>query len=321
MKGIAHFSVGVAAASCVPAAVEAGASGNPLYFILGGVFGLLPDTIDFKFFRFFYRQDMEVRPDPLEFDGKMVAHGVACAVNRAHDTGKKVRLKLSTVQLDEELWQSYRVEFNVAGKRVEVTKGPAVDTGGNVDSTIEGERVFDGPVYKARLDPEIKLEYFASTTVDILDGPVFEFVPTSDSRKVMVHFLPWHRSWTHSLVIALLFGLAGAVIWGAWAGLVVFLAYALHILLDQLGFMGSNLFFPFTKHRSAGAMKLHSGDAIWNFASVWMSCLIIFWNLYASAGWRYEGFTGMRLFFYGAVLPWFACAVVKRRSECSRIND
>ena len=52
MKGITHFTIGVAAASCVPVAVETAASGNPLYFILGGIFGLLPDTIDFKLYRY-----------------------------------------------------------------------------------------------------------------------------------------------------------------------------------------------------------------------------------------------------------------------------
>ena len=63
MKGIAHFSLGIAAASCFPAAVQAGAEGNPLYFILGGIFGLLPDTLDFKFYRFIYSHDVEITPD------------------------------------------------------------------------------------------------------------------------------------------------------------------------------------------------------------------------------------------------------------------
>ena len=66
MKGLTHFMTGVAAASCFPAAVEAGSRGNPLYFILGGVFGILPDTIDFKFLRFFQRRDIEITPDPNE---------------------------------------------------------------------------------------------------------------------------------------------------------------------------------------------------------------------------------------------------------------
>jgi len=37
-----------------------------LYFLLGGIFGLLPDTLDFKFYRFFIKHDIEVAPDPLK---------------------------------------------------------------------------------------------------------------------------------------------------------------------------------------------------------------------------------------------------------------
>jgi membrane-bound metal-dependent hydrolase YbcI (DUF457 family) len=312
MKGITHFTIGVAAASCLPVAVEAGADGNPLYFILGGVFGLLPDTIDFKFYRFFYRCDMEIRPDPLDFDAQMIADGIAVAVNRAYESGQSVRLKLSTIQLAEDRWQSYSVEFDVAKRRVVVRKGPEVDLGGNKEpsSPLGGEDRGEGV---AGLRSGVKLEYFATTEIDIFDGPVFEFVPTEDNRKVEANFLPWHRSWSHSLVIAFMFGLLGWVIWGLWAGVAVFLAYSLHVLVDQLGFMGSNLWFPFTQRRMTGAMKVHSGDALWNFVSVWLACLVIFWNLYASASWEVHSFTIIKLFFYGAVVPGVICAVYNKK--------
>jgi hypothetical protein len=68
MKGIAHFVTGVAAASFLPWSIEAALRGDPLYFILGGAFGLLPDTIDFKFYRFFYRHDVYIEPDPANRD-------------------------------------------------------------------------------------------------------------------------------------------------------------------------------------------------------------------------------------------------------------
>ena len=131
MKGIAHFAAGVAVASCFPEAVTAGAAGNPLYFILGGVFGLLPDTLDFKFYRFFYGRDIEVIPDPLRPDPKMIADAVAGAVLGACETGKPVRLKLNTIRLGADLWQSYSVKFDIPSKRVVVAYGPVVDTGGN----------------------------------------------------------------------------------------------------------------------------------------------------------------------------------------------
>ena len=83
MKGITHFAVGVATASCFPVAVAAGAAGNPLYFLLGCICGLLPDTLDFKCSRFFYRCDMIVTPDPLRPDPGMIAAAVALAAERA----------------------------------------------------------------------------------------------------------------------------------------------------------------------------------------------------------------------------------------------
>jgi hypothetical protein len=99
MKGITHFAVGVAVASCVPGAVQAGVDGNPLYFILGGVFGLLPDTLDSKFYRFLYRRDMEVMPDPKDADPAMVAQGVAYAAEWCARRRAPVRIKLNTVRL------------------------------------------------------------------------------------------------------------------------------------------------------------------------------------------------------------------------------
>ena len=81
MKGIAHFAAGIAAASCIPVTVAAGADGNPVYFILAGVFGLLPDTVDFKLFTFLYPYDLQIVPDPLCPDMQEIADAVASAVN------------------------------------------------------------------------------------------------------------------------------------------------------------------------------------------------------------------------------------------------
>ncbi|HKL21631.1 MAG TPA: hypothetical protein VJ904_07485, partial [Tichowtungia sp.] len=62
MKGIAHFISGVTVASFCPWTIEAAQNGNPAYFILGAVAGILPDTVDFKFYRFFYHHDLQVEP-------------------------------------------------------------------------------------------------------------------------------------------------------------------------------------------------------------------------------------------------------------------
>ncbi|MDW7991044.1 MAG: hypothetical protein RMK65_02665 [Anaerolineae bacterium] len=47
MKGITHFLTGVALTTFFPEVVHQAADGSPP--VLGGVAGILPDTLDFKF--------------------------------------------------------------------------------------------------------------------------------------------------------------------------------------------------------------------------------------------------------------------------------
>lgn len=313
MKGIAHFAVGVAVASCFPEAVRAGAAGNPLYFILGGVFGILPDTLDFKFYRYFVKHDIEVAPDPLKPDPQMIADAVALAANRAFDTRRSVRIKLNTIRLGTDRWQRYEVTFDVPGRRVAVSYGPEVDTGRNpIAGTEPGKR-------KTALAPllcGIKLEYEATTTIDIFDGPMFEMEPEKDGR-VVPRFIPWHRQWSHGLAAALGFGLLGTVLWDPLAGAIMAGACVAHAAVDQLGFMGNNFLFPFRKHRSEGLKMMHSDEMMPNLWTVWLSCLLIFWNLYRVLPWSIPAFNAAKLLFYGALLPATAVWLFRRWGAAS----
>jgi hypothetical protein len=384
MKGISHFAAGVALASCFPRAVAAGADGNPLYFILGGVFGLLADTMDFKLYRFLYRHDVEIQPDPLNPDPQLLADAVAAAIDRAGATGRPVRVKLDTVRLGADLWQQYEVRIDVDRRRVIATFGPVVNTSGKPEvrgqsrdghsqgipaeagtptspSSVAGHALpallrppatlrvamragkamqaggagfvgvppSGGPLpvtdpsqseTKAEAKPVsafaplacgVKLEYEATTTVDILDGPVLTMEPTPDGR-VMPRFIPWHREWSHSLVIALLAGLLCAAVWDVLAGAIASIAYAAHVLADQLGFMGSSLFFPFRTARTPGLKLTHSMDALPNLATVWLSCLVIFWNLNRAASPPIYGLNPLNTIFYGALLPLVLILLLRR---------
>jgi len=299
MKGISHFSVGVAAAACFPGAVEAGAAGNPLYFILGGAFGLLPDTLDFKLNRFLCKHDVEVRPDPVNPDPSLIAEAVARAVNTAYETKKPYRIRLNTVRLGTDKWQRYEVFFDVGARRVVVRYGPVVDTGG---TPIEGTEPRAVVQAGASVTCDIKLDYLASTFVDIFDGPLFAMRYDSQSNAVIPEFIPWHRNWSHSFVIGLVCSLAAAALFGPLAGLVGMTAFAGHILFDQLGFLGSNLWFPFTRGRTRGMKLMHSGQTRSNFATVWTCCLVIFWNLYRADP-SLPPLNPVGLGFYGLVLP------------------
>lgn len=295
MKGISHFCVGVSVASCFPHAVEAGLQGNALYFVLGGVCGLLPDTLDFRFARFLSRVDIRVRPDPLRPDARMIARACALAMNRAHAEQKPVAILLETIPLGPGTWQSYDVRFDAAGRKVVVEYGDIVRGG----RALPGEA--SGRTGSAPLECGVKLDYLATTTVSILDGPLFVMEPQPDGR-VAPKFIPWHRQWSHSFLAALLASGLAWLVRDALAGAVAALAWAAHALLDQTGFMGSNLFFPFTRDRTEGLKLCHAMESWPNLLTVWISLVVVYWNLLRASPAGHAP-PALRYWLYAAILP------------------
>lgn len=281
MKGFTHFISGVAAASCFPGAIEAAAAANPLYFIMGGVGGLLPDTLDFKFVRFLYRVDMHVQPDPLGFDAQLVADAIAYSMLQAQVLERPYRVKLHTVRMAADAWQQYRVEFDSIAKRIRVEEGPVVTTGQSpVQSPEFSNRGRDLSTGEAGLACEVRLDYESVVKVDIFDGPIFDMVPEKGGRVVCPHFIPWHRRWTHSLVVAAGLGVGISCVWGWLAGAIFACAYSVHVLEDQLGYMGASLWWPISARRCHGMGRMHALDVFPNVMTVWGSLLLVFWNLY-----------------------------------------
>jgi membrane-bound metal-dependent hydrolase YbcI (DUF457 family) len=280
MKGIAHFVSGVAIATFFPQVVQQGAAGGVLP-VLGGIGGILPDTLDFKFARYFERYDDEVDPDPTAPDPQEIAGRVAAAIRAAYETGKPRNIMLHTMRMGADLWRQYSVRFNPEASEVIVRIGPLVNTGQVPLAGSEPEQA------EARVQVGVPMvhTYDAENKIDIFSGPSFAFERRGDA--VHVHFLDWHRRWSHSLTVAALGGLlVGAIAgllggWslGLWAGLCFGLGFAGHVLEDQLGHMGSNLFWPFTKTRMPGLHLLRSGDSIPNFLTVWTSLAVILFNL------------------------------------------
>lgn len=274
MKGFTHFMSGVAVASFFPAAVEASFSGNPSLLILGGVAGLLPDTLDFKFVRYFYRYDHYVEIDPERLDAQAVADAVASAIRTA-ESGMEVRLKLCALRLPGGNWRQYRVAIDSATREVRVQFGPVVDTG----QVPLGEGEAAGAVARAAIPGPVNAAEDLDLTIDIFDGPGLCFIPASGGAVDAV-FLPWHRTWTHSFFLCALLG--GVVVyWNRPAGIVVALAMALHLIEDQAGRMGSSLLFPFIRRRVSGLRWMRSADPLPNSIAVWLACAIVFWNFQA----------------------------------------
>ena len=289
---------GLAAASCFPEAVRQAAAGTSLPMVLGGICGLLPDTLDFKVLRYFARSDLQVAPDPLNPCMRDVAETVACAVRNVFASGKPCQLQLHTLRQGADIWQPYELVFDTIRKRVAARLLP-VDAG----EKREEDRALAVPIQESRapLACPLYLDYTAAIRVDILDGPVLRLEPEADG--VAVRFIPWHRKWSHSLVFSLLLGLTGWAIASPLIGGIMLTAHAAHVLADHAGWMGSSLFYPFSRRRRPGLGFWFSGSRQVNFAVVWLSCLLIFWNLYAQAAIDLPFFNPVGLFFWGALLP------------------
>ncbi len=286
MKGITHFLTGVAIATFFPEVVRQAADGS-LLPVLGGVAGILPDTLDFKFARYFERYDLEIDPGPQP-DPRRIAEELAGAMRRAYETGQSQNVMLHTIRLGADLWRQYIVRFDPARGEIAVRIGPVVNTG---QAPFPGSEPPDAPEVRIPLGFPLMETYDQEYRVDIFSGPSFRFEREGD--QVRVHFLDWHRRWSHSLPLAALLGLGAAGVTALiealggggisrlplWVGLVTGLGFAGHILEDQLGFMGSNLFYPFTRQRVSGLRLVRSGDAIPNFLTVWLALTVILFNL------------------------------------------
>jgi membrane-bound metal-dependent hydrolase YbcI (DUF457 family) len=278
MKGIAHFVTGVAVASFFPEILHSATQNLAFGPVLGGLAGLLPDTLDFKFVRYFERVDDEIDPAKITTgtghpDPQAMAERIAVAINRAFESGQLVKIHLHTLKLGADLWRQYSVAFGLVRREVVVCIGPVVTT---------GQRPFPGsdiPALgpgQARVQAPILPTYDRETVIDIFSGPSLALERVGDAIRVT--FLPWHRAWTHSLFLVLMLGAVGFWFSPAY-GLAMSLAVLAHILQDQMGFMGTNLLFPITRRRTMGWKLFRSGDAVPNFLTVWIGLALILLNL------------------------------------------
>ncbi len=290
MKGLTHFISGVAFGTFFPSAVTAAAKAKSFILVLGGVGGILPDTLDFKLARFLEEYDIEVDPDHENPDPQQIADALAEAVDRAGREGRTVRILLHTIRLGADAWRQYSVFFNTDEGKIEVRIGPVVSTSkipyGGTEPDPERARAEARPSY------HMLHTYDKENKITIFSGPSFDMVPR-ENGAVEIQFLAWHRRWSHSFTLAALLGVVGwAAAWclenwfgvslglPPWLyGLILGGGAAVHVLEDQTGFMGSNLFYPFTKERTEGLKWFHSGHPLANFTTVYLAVAAIVFNL------------------------------------------
>jgi len=255
--------------------------------VLSGVAGLLPDVLDFRFVRYFEAYDLEIDPGP-EPDPQEIVERVAGSMCRAYESGEPQRVMLHTTRLGSDLWRRYTLRFLPEENQIGVRIGPIVNTG---QAPLLGSEPESADEVRIGVGVPMTQAYGEEVTVDIFSGPSFTFERRDD--QLHVHFLDWHRRWTHSLTLAAALSLGAAAVAslgelvsrGAvtraplWVGLVVGTGFVAHIVEDQLGYMGSNLFPPLTRDRTQGLGLLRSGDAVPNFLTVWTALMLILFNL------------------------------------------
>lgn len=283
MKGLTHFTVGMMTASFFAYAVQAALIDKAWILVLGGIFGILPDTLDFKFGRYLEKFDYEIMPSDDTLNARVIAETITKAIDQAYETGRIVKVKLHTIKLGPDQWRQYSVQFFPEKKEVKAWIGPIVSTS---QLPLPGTEITDPKraSYTATHNAHLEHTYEKKVSADILSGPDFAFVPIKDG--VRCDFISWHRRWSHSFTLALLFSPIGYLLYGInyeglIASLVIFSAYAAHVLVDQLGVLGSNLFFPFTKERTKGMGLFHSGNTVPNLLTNYLSIVVIIWNLNA----------------------------------------
>ncbi len=315
MKGLTHFISGIAAATFIPEVVKMSTvsrmdtvegAASSFILLLAGVFGLLPDTMDFKLGQFFSIAKYEVDPDPKHPDPQKMADTFATAVKDAGDNKKPIRIQFFPIQLGANRWRQYNILFKK--KEVAIQFNEIVSTS---QIPIFGTAPKSNRVGKAKLKYELKSRTdnvgwlnkavrwlrqkikgpdnpegsVKPTTLDILSGTQYELRPEADG-KIYFNWLPWHRTWSHSYVLGALLTipvfliafLANFYHWWLY-GIVAFLAFFVHITEDMTGHIGGALFWPLYKSRSEGLELFKASDPRTNFSVDYTAIILIIWNI------------------------------------------
>lgn len=234
-----------------------------------------------RFARYWEKFDLEIDPG-LEPNADTMADQLVSAMRKAYDTGVSQNVIAHTIRLGADLWREYVIRFAPEEGEVAVSVGPLVNTGQVAYVGTEPEGATEA---RRQVGVPMVHTYSDKYRVNIFTGPTFRF--TREGDRLVVDFLDWHHRWSHSLLLAaaagVVMGLFLAVIGeralALWGGVLTWLGFSGHVLEDQLGHMGSNLFWPLTRKRIPGPGLIHAGDAIPNFLTVWTSLALILFNL------------------------------------------
>lgn len=209
---------------------------------------------------------------------------VAKAIDLAYESDKMVTVKIYNIRMPGDVYRRFLIHYDTPNKKIRVLMGPLVSTGG---LPIENTGV---PFYRmlgeASTKHPFKKVYPRPTIIDAFSGPEIGFSKNSVEGVVEEEFIPWHRGFTHSFTAGFLFSLILIPIllllgYGnyLYLALAAMLGYWMHVIEDQMGFMGSVLLPPITKKRVPGLMIGPRIPAAMNFATNWAMISLLVWNL------------------------------------------
>ncbi len=314
MKGLTHFISGVAAATFIPQVVRMSISSrmdvdgaaSSLILVLAGMYGILPDTLDFKFGQFFEVPDFTVDPDPLNPDPQAMADTFAEAVEKAAKTNKEVKIQFFPTQLGANKWRQYCIIFEenkVSIQFNEIVSTSQIPVPGTAPQGNRiGVKEFSHKIKPVTDDINWlnKIIYFLRkmlkgknlpktvvkpSTIDILSSTMFGLKLEKDGR-IYFNWLPWHRTWSHSYVfgailtipVFLITYLLNLPYWWLY-GITAFTGFAVHITEDMTGHIGGSLLWPLMKERCEGLELFKASDPRTNFSVIFTAFVLIIWNL------------------------------------------
>ncbi len=218
---------------------------------------------------------------------QLIASTIARAIDEAYETGKLVTVKVYNIRMAADVYRRFLIHYDSPTRTIKVYMGPLVTTGG---LPIKGT---DVPEYRrvgeARTRYPFVKTYPRPTIIDAFNGPEIGYhkIVLPDGREVVEEkFIPWHRGFSHSFTAGAIAALILLpILWligyphYLQLAIAAMLGYWMHVIEDQLGFMGSNLFPPLTKERIPGLMlgpNIYTGM---NFATSWLMVSLIIWNI------------------------------------------
>jgi len=331
MKGLTHFCTGVATATCFTQAMHMTVESSSLILLLGGLFGILPDTQDFKLAMFLAKNDYIIDPatpeylldsrNPSSIDAQKVADKMAEAINKCWDTGKNITLQMHTIQMGADNWRQYQVGYDVEKNETVVKLGSVVSMS-QLPVHIEGTKLTGPKEGRGKTKCKILMAQARPSSIDIFNGPSFLF--TKKKEGVNIVFLPWHRQWSHSATLGLIYGLIGWLIMGlvlgsfakAWIyGAIITGGYFSHLLFDFTGFMGANIAWPFMHKRLEGGRFLKASNPLGNLFVIWGSAILVTFNINRVAIPPVFPLSPGKLFGFFWLLPFFLIMLMARISE------